>query len=161
MKFSFTSSSSSWLLLVLATPSAFVIGKKGKKTKHIKNKTGGCRTTGSDVPYNGGSQTFGEPLESLDFKAKSYHQGSYQDKYRFDTFDEAWQGCAKQCNWDDRCHTYTVLIAQGVINNGQASTICYLHDPYTSNYVLSKKKKMYTKHGDYYDYHISGVCRLN
>ena len=35
MRFSFTSS---WFLLVVATPSAFVVAKKGKKTKHTKNK---------------------------------------------------------------------------------------------------------------------------
>ena len=35
MKFSFTSS---WLLLVLATTSALVVAKKGKKTKNRKNK---------------------------------------------------------------------------------------------------------------------------
>ena len=35
MKFFFTSS---WLLLVLATPSALVVAKKGKKTKNTKNK---------------------------------------------------------------------------------------------------------------------------
>ena len=37
MKFSFTSSSS-WLLLVVATPSALVVAKRGKKTKNTKNE---------------------------------------------------------------------------------------------------------------------------
>merc|ERR1712238_43117 len=102
--------------------------------------SGGCRTTGTYVPYtpgNGGSQAFGEPFEALDFTAKSYHQGSYQDKKNFDTVDQAWQGCAKQCNWDDRCHTYTVAITENSWDK-QCTATCYSHDPYKSDYVLAK-----------------------
>merc|ERR1712238_488198 len=82
-------------------------------------------------------------------------KGSYQDIYTFDTFDEAWQGCAKECNWDDRCHTYTVLISK-YTNNGYYSTLCYLHDPYKSNYVLSEDD-LSEEPDSASHYHVSGV----
>merc|ERR1712161_35580 len=98
---------------------------------------------GSVVPYDGHihltSVKSGEPIESLGFTALPYDTGSYQDKTIFDTYDQAWQGCAKQCNWDPRCHTYTVSIR--VMN-------CY------TNTVLSDDQ-------EYTSYHVSGVCRTN
>lgn len=124
--------------------------------------SGGCRTTGSYVPYTGGSEAFGEPLEALDFQAQSYRRGSYQGKHRFDNYDEAWQGCAKECNWDPICHTYTVKITTNS-NCGAYSlytTTCFLHDPYKSNYILNEG---HCSHDDYNIFisHVSGVCRTN
>merc|ERR1712238_406547 len=123
--------------------------------------SGGCRTTGSYVPYTG-SQAFGEPLLDLDFTAQSYSKKSYQDKYDFDDVDEAWQGCAKQCNWDKTCHTYTVKISTraGPGAKHRLYITCYLHDSYKSSYMIN------TGHCDGGDpfksvSHVSGVCRTN
>jgi len=130
----------------------------------VESKTGGCRTTGSVAQIKGEHiQTFGEPMESLDFTAKSYRRGSYQEKHRFDTLDQAWQGCAKECNWDQRCHTYTVSINEnlGMGARNRFSTTCYLHDPYKSNYVLATKYNYDDENCASVIYHVSGVCRTN
>merc|ERR1712238_191584 len=134
----------------------------------VARKTGGCRTTGSVVRYDGVHQTFGEPLERLGFTALPSHTGSYQDKTVFDTFDKAWQGCAKQCNWDHKCHTYTVRIS--VMGRGTTGTpvytTCFQHDPYTSDFQI-KEKRLQIDGGpnsdeqEYTSYHVSGVCRTN
>jgi len=113
--------------------------------------SGGCRTTGSVIPYNGGHQTFGEPLSNLDFKAPSYATRSWQDKDPT-KFDEAWQACAKQCNYEQKCHTYTVFHTH--THFGGVSR-CYLHDPYKADYILDIPSKGYQSN------HVSGVCRLN
>jgi len=126
-----------------------------------EGKIGGCRTTGSTIPYNGGHQTFGEPLFNLDFSAASYVNRSWKDKRSFSgrsRFDEAWQGCAKQCNYEQKCHTYTVHIQYATDSGNYLGTDCYLHNPYKSPYKLDKKEwpPIDDKHG-----HVSGVCRLN
>jgi len=113
---------------------------------------GSCRTTGSAIPYNGGHQTFGEPLSNLDFKAPSYATRSWQDKDPT-KFDEAWQACAKQCNYEQRCHTYTVYLYSAQHFGDQSA--CYLHDPYKARYNLDIPSKGYESN------HVSGVCRLN
>jgi len=113
---------------------------------------GSCRTTGSAIPYNGGHQTFGEPLSNLDFQAPSYATRSWQDKEPT-KFNEAWQGCAKQCNYEQRCHTYTVYLYSAQHFGDQSA--CYLHDPYKARYNLDIPSKGYESN------HVSGVCRLN
>jgi len=123
--------------------------------------SGGCRTTGSTIPYNGGYQTFGEPLFNLDFQANSYANRSWKDKRSFSrydksAFDEAWQGCAKQCNYENKCHTYTVHILRK--NSYELRTDCYLHDSYKSTYNLDKVE--WAPIGNT-PWHVSGVCRLN
>jgi len=123
--------------------------------------SGGCRTTGLAIPYNGGYQTFGEPLFNLDFTAHSYANRSWEDKRTFSrsdrfAFDDAWQGCAKQCNYENKCHTYTVHILRK--NSYELRTDCYLHDSYKSTYNLDKVE--WAPIGDT-PWHISGVCRLN
>jgi len=129
---------------------------------------GGCRTSKYPVPHdskNPNYQPFGEPMLQLDFLSDSYaHGGGYQDSYahgegydQYSTFELAWQGCAKQCNWDHKCHTYTANISQrGGVHPGVAAgrfyqLTCYLHGPYSS---LSKG---HSQKGRY----VSGVCRLN
>jgi len=119
-----------------------------------EGKTGSCRTTGSAIPYNG--QTFGEPLYNLDFQARSYANRSWKDKDRFPTFDEAWQACAKQCNHEQRCHTYTAFIFYDEPRDIHNCADCYLHDPYKSVYKLDNEVLPPMK-----NVHVSGVCRLN
>jgi len=98
----------------------------------------------------------------LDFTSDYYYKGAgFGGHHYFSTFDEAWQGCAKQCNWDPKCHTYTVHISQ----HGDDPTVpeptkwddddyyitCYLHNPYKSLSEGAVKRKKY----------VSGVCCLN
>jgi len=117
-----------------------------------EGKMGSCRTTGSTIPYNGGHQTFGEPLYDLDFRARSYANRAWQDKKYFDTFDEAWQACAIQCNNEHKCHTYTAQFHNADLD------YCYLHDPYKSGYKLHKNE--WPSSTQFLSY-VSGVCRLN
>jgi len=128
--------------------------------KSGEGKIGGCRTTGSTIPYNGGHQTFGEPLYNLDFSAASYGNRSWKDKRSFtrSTFDKAWQYCALQCNHEHKCHTYTVHISYASKSGNYLQTDCYLHDPYKRDYKLDKREWpiINDKRG-----HVSGVCRLN
>jgi len=135
-----------------------------------EGKMGGCRTTGSSIPYNG--QTFGEPLYNLDFQAASYAKRTWKDQLSFDTFDEAWQACAIQCNNEHKCHTYTVQIAY---DDGQhhghrfkrrwIGYNCYLHDSYKSLYILDNVDwppiAFDFNYEDGKEGHVSGVCRLN
>jgi len=117
-----------------------------------EGKMGSCRTTGSTIPYIGGHQTFGEPLYDLDFRARSYANRAWQDKKYFDTFDEAWQACAIQCNNEHKCHTYTAQFHNADLD------YCYLHDPYKSGYKLHKNE--WPSSTQFLSY-VSGVCRLN
>jgi len=113
---------------------------------------GGCRTTGQPIPHDSKKpifQPFGEPMLQLNFKSDYYYKGpGFGGLHDWPTYDEAWQGCAKQCNWDAKCHTYTVNISQCPQCTDYYS-ICYLHNPY-----LSKAGTSGTNH-------VSGVCRLN
>ena len=130
----------------------------------VARKTGGCRTTGSYVPYGSyvlydrEDQTFGEPLESLGFMSIADNTGSYQDKNRFDTFDQAWQGCATQCNWDPKCHTYTVKIKK---RKNYFVTSCYSHYIYKSAYILFDSFDSIHSIIGVDEWHVGGVCRLN
>jgi len=111
---------------------------------------GGCRTSGAPIPHDSKKpifQPFGEPMLQLNFKSDYYYEGpGFGGHHDFPTYDEAWQGCAKQCNWDPKCHTYTAHIFVQATNYRPT---CYLHNPY-----LSKAGTSGTNH-------ISGVCRLN
>ena len=81
MKFFFTSSL--WLLLVLATPSALVVAKKDKKTKNtkIKNNLGPLRPLGG-----GGSSLNCDPMSPYD----SIDQGCHDN----DCVCQVWKdGC--------------------------------------------------------------------
>jgi len=136
---------------------------------------GGCRTTGNAIPHDSKKpifQPFGEPMLQLDFTSDYYYKGAgFGGHHYFSTFDEAWQGCAKQCNWDPKCHTYTADISQHdyfIAQHGDDPTVpsltkgsindyhitCYLHTPY-----LSRAKAI--SNGNSYGGYVSGVCRLN
>jgi len=106
---------------------------------------GGCRETGNPVPYDyPNGQTFGEPLSKLDFFSSSYK--TYPTKKN--SFNEAWQECARLCNLDSKCHTYTAHVFKKYY-----STKCYLHDPYSSRGKSGQSHRQYSL--------VSGVCRLN
>jgi len=113
---------------------------------------GGCRTSGDPIPHDSKKpifQPFGEPMLQLNFVSDYYYKGpGFGGLHDFPTYDEAWQGCAKQCNWDPKCHTYTVKLSQ-CPQCTDWYTICYLHNPYLSKAGTSGLN------------HISGVCRLN
>jgi len=136
-------------------------GAAGAIVTSGEGKMGSCRTTGSTIPYNGGHQTFGEPLYDLDFRASSYANRAWQDKKYVPTFDEAWQACALQCNNEDKCHTYTVHIDYPNPNKAVIED-CYLHDSYKSGYKLHKNElppAPSINRGSLL--YVSGVCRLN
>jgi len=113
---------------------------------------GGCRTSGDPIPHDSKKpifQPFGEPMLQLNFVSDYYYKGpGFGGLHDFPTYDEAWQGCAKQCNWDPKCHTYTVKLSPSR-HSTDWYTICYLHNPYLSKAGTSGLN------------HISGVCRLN
>merc|ERR1712238_196926 len=122
----------------------------------VARKAGGCRTTGSPVPYppgDGGTPALGEPIWDSDLQAKLSHTGSYQDKNCFYTIHQAWQGCAKQCNWEPKCQAYTVQITK---RDKCWNTSCFSHFIYESKYILNKSDSPTPP-----EWYVSGVCRLN
>jgi len=122
------------------------------------NKYGGCRETGKLVPYDPKKslyhQTVGEPIDHLDFQRtfarSSFHMGSWQNKDYFDTFDEAWQGCAIQCNYNPKCYAYTVNIWQEK----------HFTDYYSHCFSLYVSNSKMVSSPDFQGT-VSGVCRLD
>jgi len=113
-----------------------------------------CPESGYGVYYpDGGSQTPGTIWYGLDFNIESYKR--FHTKFDDDT-DAVWQDCAKSCNDDYKCRTFSVHIEGNLFHPYKAAWVgdCYLHKDWLCN-----KGTRYHPNPVHPKRTVSGVCR--